>query len=102
MNTTAKSALWLALSALFACGPLAPACEEGFRISNGEEGWPVVFEDAGLDEREKCEIAVDYGEILSRLKPSGSHESTLGSKKIRRMLYTSSQWHWPASASGLI
>lgn len=84
------------------CAPCLTLSQETLKIPNGNGTWPVVFEDNGLDEMERHEIAVDYSEILSRLKPSGSYEATLGSKKNRRMLYTSSQWHWPVSATGLI
>lgn len=87
---------------IWLCAPCLTLSQETLKIPNGNGTWPVVFEDNGLDEMERCEIAVDYSAILSRLKPSGSYEATLGSKKNRRMLYTSSQWHWPVSATGLI
>lgn len=101
MNTVAKSALYIAMTALSGFGPLALASEEGFRISNGAEGWPVVFDDAGLSPSEKQAIFNDYHAICTRLAPRGSCETkTRQGESMRRMQYGAAFRRVPEAAAG--
>lgn len=77
--------------------------KDAFRIPNGREGWPVVFEDTELGFCEKQAMFEDYRALCLLLEPCGSYDSkTLEGEPIRWMQYGAENWHVPDSVSGHI
>lgn len=101
MKVALKTTLCLLGLSLGGFALFSLASEDDCRIPNGEEGWPVVFEDTNLSRKEKQAIIDDYSTICLHLAPIGSFQTkTLEGEPILWMRYGNVYWHAPEVVSG--
>lgn len=72
-----KALVCIASFPLFAIGTLFATTtgEADWLVPNGGEGWPVVFEDNNLNQREKKAIFADYFALCKQFAPTGSYDA---------------------------